>query len=96
MCMKNIFGGTMIFKYETSDGTGWYKNFKECWDNEPKERGKEKTIFLVSYWKDKDGLEWHLVEELPLHKRPTLKQVRNFMRESMLPKAHCYCDFTNY
>lgn len=96
MCVKNIFGGTMIFKYETSDGTGWYKNFKECWDNEPKEKGKEKTIFLVSYWKHKDGLEWHLVEELPLHKRPTLKQVRNFMRESMLPKAHCYCDFTNY
>lgn len=95
MCIKNIFGGTMIFKYETSDGTGWYKNFKECWDNEPKVKGEEKTIFLVSYWKDKDGLTWNLVEELPLHKRPTLKQVRNFMRESMLPKPHCYCDFSN-
>ena len=95
MSLKNVFDGTMVFMYEHSNGAGCYKNFKECWDNEPKKMGKEKTIFLTSYWKDKDGMIW-LVEELPLHKRPTLKQVRNFMRESMLPKAHCQCDFTNY
>ncbi len=95
MCVKNIFGGTMIFKYETSDGTGWYKNFKECWNNEPKVKGKEKTIYLVSYWKRDNGECWHIVEELPLHKRPSLKMVKEFMEESMFPKIHCECDFSD-
>ena len=95
MSKTRIFGGTMIFKYENSDGTGWYKNFKECWDNEPRVKGKEKTIYLVSYWKEDDNESWCLVEEMPLHKRPSLKMVKDFMKESMLPKPHCYCDFSN-
>lgn len=93
MSKTRIFGGTMIFKYETSDGCGWYKNFKECWNNEPKELGKEKTIFLTSYWKEDDDDSWCLVEELPLHKKPTFKMVRDFIKESMLPKPHCECNF---
>lgn len=95
MSKTRIFGGTMIFKYETSDGTGWYKNFIDAWKAEPKEKGKEKTIYLVSYWREDNDGTWCLVEKMPLHKRPSLKKVKDFMRESMLPKQHCYCDFTN-
>lgn len=95
MSKTRIFGGTMIFKYETSDGTGWFKNFIDAWQAEPKLNG-EKTIYLVSYWKKDDDKSWCLVEEMPLHKRPSLKKVKDFMRESMLPKPHCYCDFSNY
>lgn len=94
MGKTRIFGGTMIFKYETSDGTGWYKNFIDAWQAEPKLNGK-KTIYLVSYWKEDDNESWCLVEEMPLHKRPSLKMVKDFMRESMLPKPHWYCDFSN-
>lgn len=93
MSMK-IYGGTMIFKYETSDGCGWFKNFADAWKSEPIRENREKTIYLVSYWKEDNDGSWCLVDELALHKRPTLHKVKKFMKESMLPKAHCYCDFS--